>query len=193
MALYRPQSVASGKSRHFPVNVSESDPPYDEMEGLEYHSTFTPTPALLWLPNEVLDQVASCLVPSTVVHTMEGTSLARGSRWLDATQPEPVYRCVMQSSAHKKYLWELSALVNLALVCRRFRPIAERILYRDISLPTPPLDKDLGLFQYPISSTARLARTLTNRPDLAAHTKSLRLWFLDRRLVSGAGEPDLNP
>ena len=84
-------------------------------------------------------------------------------------------------------------LVNLALDCRRFRPVVEGILYRDISLPTPPLDKGLCLFQYPISSTARLARTLTNRLDLAARIKSLSLWFLDRRLVSRADESDLNP
>lgn len=80
MALYRTKSVASSKSQYLPVDIPKPNLPYGGMEGLEYHPTFTPTPALLRLPNQVLDQVAPYLVPSTVVHKMEGTSLARGPR-----------------------------------------------------------------------------------------------------------------
>ena len=179
MVSRRSKKFASGKPQYFLLEILEPNPPYDEMEGLEYHPTFIPTPALLRLPNEILDRIASYLVPFTVVHTMEGTSLARRAKSLDMSQDMRECRYMAQSLAHKQYLWELSALVCLALVCRRFRWIVERILYRDISLPIPPLDRYLGFFQYSVSSAVRLTRTLINRPDLAALVRSLKLWIFD--------------
>ena len=193
MAACRYRKFASGKLQYLPLRIPRPNPPYDEMEGLVYHLAVTPTQALLRLPNEILDQIASNLVPSTVVHTMEGTSLARLAKSIHIPQGMYACRYMAQSSAHRQYLWELSALVCLALVCQRFRWIVERILYRDISLPTPPLDKSLGFFQYPISSVVRLTRTLIYRPDLAALIRSLKLWIFDRRLVSRASEPNLHP
>ncbi|KAK1917907.1 hypothetical protein P3342_000625 [Pyrenophora teres f. teres] len=191
MAPSRLRNVTSGKPKFSPLEIAKSSSPNDGMEGVKYYPAIPQIPDLLQLPNELLDRISSHLVPSTVVHTLEGTSVGRCPS-LDPPGTS-AGRYILQSSAHKEYIQELSALVNLALVCRRFRPIVERILYRDISLPTPPLYKLIGFFQYPISSTARLTRTLIHRPDLAARIKSLRIWILDRRLVSRADEPALHP
>ncbi|KAI0576620.1 hypothetical protein TUN199_05395 [Pyrenophora tritici-repentis] len=173
------------------LEIVKSSSPVNEMEGIKYHPAISQAPEMLQLPNELLETIASHLVPSTVVHTLEGTSVGRYSSLV--RQGTRNGRYMLQSWPHIKYLREFSALLNLALVCRRFSSIVERVLYRDISLPTPSLHKVIGFFQYPTSSTARLTRTLIHRPDLAARIKSLRMWIPDRRLVWTANEPNLHP
>lgn len=143
-------------------------------------------PSLGQLPNEILHQIASLLVPDTTVHVMEGL----GVSFFGNTQPSRGYRRI-RSVVQKTYMRELSALRHFALVCRQFRAVTEWILYRDICLPQPSRSKTFGLFRYPVSPVPYLARTLMERPDLAARTVSLKIWITDRRLVATADEPDL--
>lgn len=149
-------------------------------------STLTLGPTIRQLPTEILHHIASFLVPDTTLHVMEGMGIS----FAEGMPPRTAYRR-RRSAVQKRFACELSALRHFALVCRRFRAVAERILYRDICLPEPSLAKVFGLFQYPVSSVPYLARTLMERPDLAAHTVSLKVWIGDRRLVARADEPDL--
>lgn len=66
------------------------------------------------------------------------------------------------------------------------RPIAERMLYEDIQLPMPARYSLSANGTYAVSLSALLARTLFDRPDLAARIARIELWLVDRRLVAHA-------
>jgi hypothetical protein len=141
----------------------------------------TLAPAILRLPNELLDRIASFLVPSTDPKVMEGMGVC--------IAPKPhVLPAVISAKcpAAEGFQRELSNLRNVALVCRHFRLIVERILYEHICLPQPAMGSAFGLYQYPASTLPYFVRTMFDRPGLAARIDSLKVWIRDRRLVTNA-------
>ncbi|KAF2822826.1 hypothetical protein CC86DRAFT_469462 [Ophiobolus disseminans] len=141
-------------------------------------------PAIFHLPNEMLDAVASFLVPEEVF-ALEGL----GITFIPST---PGYSCGSGRSASSQQLFNNRYdLRSLALVCRRLRPVAERLLYAHISLPQPPLNDRHRFLPYPLTPLPFLVRTLFDRPELASCVTTLHLWLRDRRLVMQSEEPDL--
>tara|TARA_R110002003_G_scaffold124_15_gene11322 strand:+ start:11652 stop:13286 length:1635 start_codon:yes stop_codon:yes gene_type:complete len=147
-------------------------------------SNISLTPAILQLPNEILDAIASLLTDPQRLQVMEGIGLTTTLRPLIFHWP--------RSSIAARFTHGRRDLCRLALVCRRFHQIAERLLYVHISLPHPEGAGTTGLFRYPWIALPYLVRTLLERPDLAARITSLDLWIRDRRLIADNDELDLS-
>jgi hypothetical protein len=134
-----------------------------------------PVPPMLRLPDELLEQIAIYVVSKAEVQVMEGTG------FLAVRQHR---RTIMTyigglSDVSKRLFQDQADARSLILTCRRFRRIAEPMIYEHISLPQHVSNIYLP---YARSALPNLVRTLITRPDLAWRTRTLDLWMQDRSL-----------
>jgi hypothetical protein len=137
---------------------------------------------LIQLPNEILELIVCYIVPDVEFGVMEG------SGYLGQRQPaSQKIAWVAGLSPGAQQVWdEREDTRNLAMTCRRFPPIVERLMYKHISLPQTPI---CTCCAYPQSALPYLVRTLVERPDLARRVQTLDVWMRDRRLVKNVQEP----
>ena len=138
---------------------------------------------LLSLPNELLLEIASHIAPTVSIAKDEGfghgykqelTTLDR-----DAT------------SVREKYASELQVLLNLSLTCKALVPIAQDILYRNVSLLGPHRGSLSDKPALAPSSLSYFLRTLLQRPDLAEYVHSLSVWMWKGRPLSPPYDIDM--
>jgi hypothetical protein len=118
-------------------------------------------PKLLKLPNELLLKIAGYLAPTSGLRRDQGY----GSRVVTWNTTE----------ARQYHASAVQALICLGLTCGRLLPIAQDILYREVSLPQPFRS------QLPGTPTPSFLpcflRTILQRPDLGAHVRKLAVWI----------------
>jgi bacterioferritin-associated ferredoxin len=121
---------------------------------------------LAQLPNGLLLQIAGHLSETQRIDKKHGFSIRN-----DITpQDRDFYAAVVECN---KYYKSLKPLVSLALTCKRLTPVAQEILFRDVSLPqTHPA------WRGRISPVVSFLRTLVQRPDLARYVERLAVSFL---------------
>jgi len=126
---------------------------------------------LLRLPNELLLRIVEYLAPTKRLLIEQGY----GDR--PYVSRYGVVREVAQETEQARWRHgaEVQSILFTSLTCKRLLPIAQVILYRDVSLPQPYCSQLLKT-RAP-SFLAPFLRTITHRPELGVRVRSLAVWF----------------
>ena len=126
---------------------------------------------LLSLPNELLLRIVEYLAPT------KGLLMIQGHGDRPYVSRIGAVREVAQETEQARWRHgaEVQSILFTSLTCKRLLPIAQAILYRDVSLPQPYRSRLLKT-RAP-SFLAPFLRTITHRPELGIRVRSLAVWF----------------
>lgn len=129
---------------------------------------------LLELPDELLLQVALYLRPTQRLSNADGFSNQLPKR----TDPHSFLPLLVSP-----YDLTSQSLVNLALTCKRLAPVAQEVMYQDVSLPQPRAQDDAKP-----SRAVSLLRTMIKRPDLASRVEHFAVWVWRGKPINASNE-----
>lgn len=126
---------------------------------------------LLRLPNELLVRIVEYLAPTKCLLINQGYGDRGYGNGYGVSREE--------SKEIEQARWrhgaEVQSLLFASLTCKRLLPIAQAILYRDVSLPQPYRSQLLR--DKAPSFLAPFLRTIIHRPELGVRVRSLAVWF----------------
>ncbi|CAE6998793.1 hypothetical protein PTTW11_00787 [Pyrenophora teres f. teres] len=152
---------------------------------------------LLRLPNELLLLIAGYAAPTPVVLEVTYPGYVKPAFSVNEDQGfgheykcNPKWRASHSQEVRDEYASRANGLVNLSLVCKALTPVAQHILYRDVSLLQPRRVCSSDKPTLP-SALACFLRTMLQRPWLALRVRSLCVWIWEDKAISLPSDVDV--